>query len=62
MAEQPPNPLMRNLLNMVQGREQTELAKLSLLTALDGKLSEAIFELKSVGEQLDELLERAKGK
>ena len=53
---------MRNLLNMVQGREQTELAKLSLLTALDGKLSEAIFELKSVGEQLDELLERAKGK
>ena len=62
MAEQPPNPLTSHLLNMVQGRQQTELAKIALLTSLDRKLSEAVVELKSIGEQLDEVLERTKGK
>ena len=62
MAEPEPNPLTQHLLRMVQGREQTEIAKLSLLTAIAGKLDETIHELKSVGEQLDELLERTKGK
>lgn len=57
MAEEPPNPLTTHLLQAIQGRQQGEIAKVALLTALASAAEAVLVELKKGNEQRAELLE-----
>ena len=60
LAEEKPNPLTAHLLQLVQGRQQGEVAKLTLLSSINEKLDEQLTELRSIRAALDELTERAR--
>ena len=60
MAETEPNPLTAHLLQLVQGRQQGEVAKLTLLSSITEKLDEQLTELRSIRAAVDELAERSR--
>lgn len=60
MAEEKPNPITAHLLNLVQGRQQTEVAKLTLLTQLHEKLVQVEKLLARMEPALNEIVERSR--
>lgn len=58
MDEPKPNPLTAHLLNMVQGRQQTEVAKLALLTQIAAGVERIAEHADKTEALLTELLER----
>ncbi len=60
MADEKPNPLTAHLLNLVQGRQQTEVAKLTLLGKIAESTQEVSQRLCSIEVRLDELVERSR--
>lgn len=61
MADEEPNPMMVHIMNLVEGRQQGELAKLSILTQIAGTLTEIRDKLTKANNLLIELNERTKG-
>lgn len=61
MAEDEPNPLMAHIMSLVEGRQQGELAKLSILTQMASALTEIRAKLDKTNNLLIELNERTKG-
>ena len=62
MAEEQINPLTASLLQLVQGRQQSEVAKLTLLHSIASDLKDSRKELTAIAAHLAELLEREKAK
>lgn len=61
MDEDKPNPLTTHLLALVQGRQQAEVAKLTIMTQIAASLEEAVKHLATMETKLDKLVERTKG-
>ncbi len=60
MAEEQPNPLIGHVMNLVEGRQQTELAKLTILTQIAEGLSAIHSQLQVMDKRLEELVERSR--
>lgn len=61
MDEEKPNPLTTHLLQLVQGRQQAEVAKLTLMTQITELLKLITERLAAVEARLNEINERMKG-
>lgn len=61
MDEEKPNPLTTHLLNLVQGRQQAEVAKLTILTQIAESLKQAVARLEAMEARLNEINDRMKG-
>lgn len=62
MAEKKPNPMTAHLLNLVQGRHENELTKLSILTSIASTLAVTNDRLERIEALLEEQNERARGR
>lgn len=58
MPDEQQNPITKHLLNLVQGRQQTEVAKLALLTQIASSCEQVKELLETMKTELHELLER----
>jgi len=61
VAEEQPNPLIAHIMSLVEGRQQGELAKLSILTQMASELVAIREKLDKTNNLLIELNERTKG-
>lgn len=61
MDEEKVNPLTTHLLQLVQGRQQAEIAKLTIMTQIAASLERVAEHTDKIETKLTELLERTKG-
>ncbi len=62
MAEEKPNPLASHLMNLVEGRQQAEVAKLALLGEISSTAGEILAEIRALRADLQEDRERARAR
>lgn len=60
-ADEQPNPMFSHIMSLVEGRQQGELAKLSILTKIASSLEDIRDKLTKTNNLLIELNERTKG-
>ena len=62
MPDEKPNPLVQHLMKLVDGRQQSEVAKIALLHEISNTANKILAELTLANEQRAELVERARAK
>ncbi len=61
VTEPQPNPLAAHLMGLVEGRQQSELAKISMLGNIVSKLGELSEQLARIEKLLEEQTDRMRG-